>query len=225
VTHRCTPLDLPDEPRWVEAHGIAADPTSWRTDLRTGYAIGNDAAALAIIAPDTDSGGAIAISREHPAHTILVSTDDLAAALRGTGRTVTRALLHVLADATQLPDLDGACELPADAALAHCPADLAAEIERARPRVWAAYVDGAPVSFAYASWRSARWFDVAVETLPGARQLGLATLVTAAMIRAERAAGREPVWGADEGNHGSLRLAARLGFVVVDELWVATPAP
>jgi hypothetical protein len=42
------------------------------------------------------------------------------------------------------------------------------------------------------------------------------------MIRAERALGREPVWGAADGNHASLRLAARLGFVAVDALWVCS---
>jgi hypothetical protein len=44
------------------------------------------------------------------------------------------------------------------------------------------------------------------------------------MIAAERAAGRQAVWGADEGNAASLRLAKRLGFLPVDEVWVA-PAP
>lgn len=101
------------------------------------------------------------------------------------------------------------------------PAPLAAELRG--QRVWTAYVDGAPMSFAHASWRSPRLFDVSVDTLPGARQLGLATIVAAAMIRDERAQGREPVWGADEGNHASLRLAKRLGFVPVDEIWVVSP--
>jgi predicted GNAT family acetyltransferase len=89
--------------------------------------------------------------------------------------------------------------------------------------VWAAWVDGEPVSFAYAPWRSASYFDVSVDTLPGVRQLGLATTVAAAMIRDERARGREPVWGADEHNGASLRLAKRLGFEAVDEIWVVPP--
>jgi L-amino acid N-acyltransferase YncA len=76
-------------------------------------------------------------------------------------------------------------------------------------------------AFAYAPWRSATYFDVSVDVIPGARQLGLATIVAAAMIHAERAAGRQPVWGADEGNAASLRLARRLGFEPVDELWVS----
>jgi hypothetical protein len=33
------------------------------------------------------------------------------------------------------------------------------------------------------------------------------------------------VWGADEENLASLRLARRLGFTAVDELWVAPPTP
>jgi L-amino acid N-acyltransferase YncA len=65
------------------------------------------------------------------------------------------------------------------------------------------------------------YFDVSVDVIPEARQLGLATIVASAMIQAERANGRHPVWGADEGNAGSLRLARRLGFTPVDELWVA----
>jgi hypothetical protein len=40
------------------------------------------------------------------------------------------------------------------------------------------------------------------------------------MIRGEQASGRDPVWGADEANVASLRLAKRLGFVPVDEIWV-----
>jgi hypothetical protein len=47
--------------------------------------------------------------------------------------------------------------------------------------------------------------------------------VAAALIRDERAQGREPVWGATEDNVASLRLARRLGFVATDELWLVTP--
>jgi predicted GNAT family acetyltransferase len=119
-----------------------------------------------------------------------------------------------------VPDLEGAVPLPADAPL---PPALADELAWARTRgtVWTAYVDGEPASFAYAPWHSPTYFDVSVDTLPGARQLGLATLVASAMIRDERTRGRQPVWGADEGNAASLALAKRLGFVPVDEIWVA----
>jgi hypothetical protein len=219
-----TPLQLPDEPRWVEAHGIAGDPTSWRRELGDGFAVGNDTAKLVVIS-ETTSSGVVELAREYPKHTLLVVTEELAAGLRTAGRDVDRAILHTLPDPDGLPDLEGAVPLPDDASLAHLPAALAEELGAARGKhaIWTAYVDGQPVAFAYAPWRSARWFDVSVDTLASARQLGLATIVASAMIRQERAAGREPVWGADEGNTASLRLAKRLGFMAVDELWVAAP--
>ena len=223
------PLDLPDEPRWIEAHGIAADPASWRRELGDGFAVGNDRARLIVVAGDADAAAVAALAREQAQHTLLVAIEraDLAAA---TGRRVERALLHTRPPGVHAaepgeasaPDL-GAVPLPADASLAHLPAGLAQEIEAARAirTIWTVFLDGAPASFAYAPWRSARWFDVSVDTLPAARQLGLGRLVAAAMIRDEQAQGRAPVWGADEGNAASLRLAHALGFVQVDELWVA----
>ena len=225
------PLALPDVPRWIEAHGIAADPASWRRELGGGFAVGNDRARLIVVAADADAAALAALAREQPRHTLLVAIEraDLAAA---TGRRVERARLHTLPDAagdgTPGPDDGpdagaGAVALPADASLAHLPPALAEELDAARPHrtIWTVFLDGLPVSFAYAPWRSARWFDVSVDTLPAARQLGLGRMVAAAMIRDEQALGRAPVWGADEGNAASLRLAHALGFVEVDQLWVA----
>ncbi|MBL9016595.1 MAG: GNAT family N-acetyltransferase [Myxococcales bacterium] len=199
-------LDLPDEPRWVEAHGLAADPTSWQRD----GAVGNERAKLAVIIGRADPA---ALRRAYPDYTILTVTEP--------ALPHARAILHTLPEPDALPDLDGAALL-GDAPLDGVPVPLAAELAAA-PRVWAAWVDGAPVAFAYAPWRSARLFDVSVDVMPAARQLGLGTLVAAAMIRDERAGGREPVWGADEDNAASLRLAARLGFVPVDHLFVIPP--
>jgi hypothetical protein len=219
------PLDVPDVPRWVEAHGIASDPASWSRTLGAGLAVASDAARLVVVVGDADPAAVTALAHEVPRHTMLfeIERPDLVTAA---GRAAARALLHTLPDPDGLPDLEGAVALPPELPLTHLPAELAEELEAARARctVWCALIDGAPVSFAYAPWRSARWFDVSVDTLPEARQLGLGRIVAAAMIRDERAQGREPVWGADEGNAGSLRLAHGLGFVAVDELWVA-PAP
>lgn len=223
-----TALGLPDLPRWVEAHGIAADPASWRRALGTGFAVGSERARLVVVGGDAEAAAVDELARAEAAHTLLVAIEreDLAATLRTAGRPVVRAVLHTLADPDALPDLEGASPLPEDATLAHLPPALADELSAARTThtIWAAWVDGEPVSFAYAPWRSAAWFDVSVDTAPGARQLGLATVVAAAMIRDERAHGREPVWGATEDNAASLRLAKRLGFVACDELWVAPPA-
>jgi hypothetical protein len=217
------PLDLPDVPRWIEAHGIAADPASWRRVLGSGLAVGSDRARLVVVTGDADAGAVAALAREVPHHTMLfaIEREDLAAA---TGRQVVRALLHTLPDDSPLPELEGAAPLPPEVTLAHVPAPLAEELAAVRGHrtIWAAFVDGVPVSFAYAPWRSARWFDMSVDTLAEARQLGLGQIVATAMIAEERAQGRAPVWGAGEGNLASLRLAQGLGFVKVDELWVVT---
>jgi GNAT superfamily N-acetyltransferase len=225
-------LRLPDLPRWVEAHGIAAAPGGWRVELgaRGGFALGHDGARLAVIVHDADPAAAAALALARPDHVVLVAPEreDLADALRETGRGVARALLHTLVDPDALPDLDGAVPLATGTPLAHVPAGLAAELETARAAgtVWTVWVDDAPACFAYAPWRSEAWFDVSVDVLPNARQLGLGTMVAAAMIRDERARGREPVWGADEGNLASRRLAKRLGFgEPIDQLLVCASPP
>lgn len=216
-------IDLPDEPRWVEAHGIATDPRSWHVELAGGFALGHDIAKL--IVADAEATAVATIARDYPQHTILVVSDPLADALRDAGRTPLRALLHTLPDPDGLPDLEGALPLPGDVRLTDLPELLGSELADARDRgeIWCCYVDGDPVAFAYAPWRSATLFDVSVDTLASARQLGLGTIVATALIRHERAAGREPVWGADEGNTASRRLASRLGFVERDRIWVAPP--
>ena len=210
-------IELPDLPRWVEAHGIANDPEGWREPLGGGFIVGHDRAKLIVVAGDVETTD-VARLADRP-HVILVEREELGFAL---GRRCERAILHTLPDPDALPDYEGATPLGD----APPPAPLADELAWAKTRgtVWSAWVDGEPVSFAYAPWRSTGWFDVSVDTLPGARQLGLATIVAAAMIRDERAHGREPVWGADENNMASLRLARRLGFEAVDEIWVCAPS-
>ena len=213
---------LPDEPRWLEARAmLLAGAVPWAAGA--GWVVADEAAELLVASAEASVEAVLAAAKDL---TVLCALEraDLADALRGRGP-VSRAVLHTLDDPSWLPDDEGAYPLPADADLGHLPSPLRAELARAvkTQPVYAAIVDGQPVSFAYAPWRTERWFDVSVDTAPGARQLGLATRVAAAMIRAERAAGREPVWGAAEDNAASLRLAARLGFSAVDALWVASP--
>ncbi|HEV7554346.1 MAG TPA: GNAT family N-acetyltransferase, partial [Kofleriaceae bacterium] len=179
---------------------------------------GHDVAKLIVIAGDADAVAVAELARAHPEHALLTERLELAG-----GRRAERAILHTLADPDSLPDIEGAIPLARDVSLAHLPPALADELGRATSTIWAAWVDGEPVSFAFAPWRSDAWFDVSVDTLAPARQLGLATIVATAMIRDERAHGREPVWGADEANTASRALARRLGFTPVDEIWVAPP--
>lgn len=212
-----TPLSLPDLPRWVEAHGIANDPASWRRELGAGFAVGSDRARLIVVAGDVPRDALYALADAHPAHALLV----------GAGCGGERAILHTLPEPDALVELEGAVLLDASAPLDHLDASLRDELRDAlaQPdaRVWCAWVDELPVAFAYAPWRSEKYFDVSVDVDPSARQLGLGTLVAATLIHDERARGREPVWGADEENAASLALARKLGFVAVDEVWVVPP--
>ena len=207
-------IELPDVPRWVEAHGIAADPEHWRTPLGAGFALGHDAAKLIVIAGDADVHALAALARAYPQHTLLLEKPSLV------DRPTERAILHTLPEGAALPAGEGAVLLDNAVALPEPLADELAWAKRRGP-VFTVFLDGTAAAFAYAPWRSPKLFDVSVDTVIGARQLGLATIVAAAMIRHEMAQGRAPVWGADEGNVASLRLAARLGFVAVDEIWVA----
>jgi predicted GNAT family acetyltransferase len=242
-------FELSDEPRWVEAHGLLAQPDSWHRGWPGGGLIASEAAQLAVGLGRCDGAEALdhltAVTAEHPALTVLCAEREVAEALAArTGRRAQRATLHTLAEPLEaidlevapLPELDerqgeaavegdGAVEVAAAADLGHVPRSLRHELAVARRngRVWSVWVEGLPVSFAHANWRSPRWFDVSVETLPGFRQLGLGEMVARALILDETAAGRAPVWGALEDNHASLRLAARLGFAAVDHLWVIAP--
>jgi hypothetical protein len=212
---------VPDEPRWVEARAmlLAGAPA---VEVPGGWLVHDAGAQLTVVLGDADAGEVV---RRLGGGTVLCARerDDLVRALRLAAFAVEHATLHTLPDPATLGDDDGIEPLdPRTTDLGHLPPALADELRRATSPVHAAWVDGRPVGFAYAPWRTERWFDVSVDTLAGARQLGLATRTASAMIRAERALGREPVWGAADSNAASLRLAARLGFVAIDGIVVAT---
>ena len=84
----------------------------------------------------------------------------------------------------------------------------------------AIFCDERLVSFAWAPWRSAGWFDLHVETLPEFRRKGLARGVVSAVIDFERTEGRAPVWSA--ADEVTLAFGAALGFVDCGQrLWRA----
>jgi hypothetical protein len=221
---------LPDVPRWVEARAMLEGGGWIEPCGPDGAVVGDDGARLIAALGDARGDDVAAIADVRGAGwTVLAAIErgDVADALRARGWIVERAVLHELAPGAEdtLPDHEGVAVLPDDAPLPGVPEALAAEIAHARRsgrRVLAAWVDCAPVTFAYAPWRTTRWFDVSIDTVPAARGLGLATRAAAALIRVERADGRAAVWGAAESNAPSLRLAARLGFVATDALWVAS---
>ena len=99
-------IELPDLPRWVEAHGIAADPEGWREALGGGFAVGHDRAKLIVVAGEVETGDMARLATRP--HVILVEREELALA---TGRRCERALLMTLPDPSTLPDYEGATPL------------------------------------------------------------------------------------------------------------------
>jgi len=146
--------------------------------------------------------------------------------------TATRVPLHLLGDASRLPRLTGGEVRPFGASdLAtvadDLPEELRSELEVAlakdAPAV-AALADGRPVSFCYAADETEGLWDISIDTLEPYRRQGYAARCVSYMVDEMRRRGKEPVWAAEESNLPSIRLAAKLGFVPVDELLLFRPS-
>ncbi|MGD9720712.1 MAG: GNAT family N-acetyltransferase [Pirellulales bacterium] len=114
--------------------------------------------------------------------------------------------------------------LRANDPLEHLPDDVQQEIARFRDActVFVGVVDGRVVCVAYAPWASESWADIGIDTHEEFQNQGIGTQVAAALIESILAAGKQPVWGAEEDNGASLRLADKLGFrTPAGRLWVA----
>ncbi|MBA4114872.1 MAG: GNAT family N-acetyltransferase [Rubrobacter sp.] len=227
---------LPDVPRFVE--------TRWM--LLGGYCevlgLEEEAGAVSFVARDREEKDASVIGCPAPA-TILdaVARNGNTGEVWATPENVSHvadalpgweaspATLHLLGNDTNLPEVPkGKVRLLAPSevwVLERLPPDLRAEITTAlrHSPVAATFVDHSPVSFCYAVETESLW-DVAVDTLAAYRNRGYAALCVAYQIRRQRERDKEPVWGALESNAPSLGLAAKLGFVPVDRIFVFAPA-
>ncbi|MGH9768735.1 MAG: GNAT family N-acetyltransferase [Blastocatellia bacterium] len=107
-------------------------------------------------------------------------------------------------------------------AMGHAPAELKAELIAATKRspVAATCVEQLPVSFCYGGSQTESLWDISIDTLAEYRNRGYAALCVAFLIEYFRRRGLAPVWGAVESNTPSMRLAAKLGFIPVDQLVV-----
>jgi len=242
IDRRALAAALADEPGWVDTrgmllsgrcrvltHDVSAGYVALSPDWKVASVVGHPARAFVLEA--VGAGGAVTVVAR-PASTFLRQW--LPAWVQK------RATLHALSG--QLPvevTQPGVAVFQASTAppLNHAPSDLRSELVRAltsiageasdhkpvRPTpIAAAFSGGLAVSFCYPVWQTERWWDVSVDTIEGYRGQGLAVRAAAAMIAFMAARGKRPVWGALEDNAASLRVAAKLGFVPVDELLVLT---
>ena len=231
---------LPDVPRFVETRAMLLEGDCEILGLE------EDAASPSFVARDGEEDLVCIVghpSREAVAETLARSGDASAViampenvsrvAQAVPGREPQPAILHLLSRAERPPRAtEGQVRLlsgPEELRLLTpgLRPELRAELERTLRRgtpVVAAFVGDVPVSFCYVASETESLWDVSIDTLEEYRRRGHAARCAAYMIRHMRdTVGKEPVWGAVELNAPSMGLAAKLGFVPVDRVFVFEP--
>jgi GNAT superfamily N-acetyltransferase len=232
---------LPDIPRWLYARSMLLSGRCEVLDLAEG---GPGPQFVARELEESENRAVCVVGRP-PADAIreaarrnrgggeVLATQEVASHILGAlpDWTATRVPLHLLGDASRLPRLTGGEVRPFGASdLAtvadDLPEELRSELEVAlakdAPAV-AALADGRPVSFCYAADETEGLWDISIDTLEPYRRQGYAARCVSYMVDEMRRRGKEPVWAAEESNLPSIRLAAKLGFVPVDELLLFRP--
>jgi RimJ/RimL family protein N-acetyltransferase len=233
---------LPDVPRFVETRamllggdcevlGLEEDAASPSFVVCDG-----EKDLVSVVGDPAREAIAEAVARTGNAGAVIAMPENVSRVAQAVpGREPQFAILHLLGEAERLPVatedkpvrfLSGPEELrllPPGLR-----AELRAELERAlrkhTPAV-AAFLEDVPVSFCYVASETEGLWDVSIDTLEEHRGRGYAARCAAYMIRhMHDTAGKEPVWGALESNVPSMRLAAKLGFVPVDRVFVFEPA-
>jgi GNAT superfamily N-acetyltransferase len=224
---------IADEPRWVEVRSLML---SGRARVEVASV---SPPALIVVRADVAQGGIVGRPPHQAIQTMAASVDEIlvepehvewvAAALPDWPFEL--AMLHVLGGVPRLPVVPrGRVRIVSREEVAgwpDIPEDLRDELLAVEPGtpVFAAFAGEHPASFCYAGAVTESLWDVAIDTLPRFRRRGYATQCAAFVIERMRAAGKEPVWGALASNVASARLAAKLGFVPADTIFVfARPA-
>lgn len=102
-------------------------------------------------------------------------------------------------------------EAPGEAALRRVPRHLRADVEGAEAVALSLVGDRVAAVCAAGAVTETLW-DVGIDTVAEHRRRGHATAAFRALAAHMAATGRQPVWGAEDDNVASLRLAAKLGF-------------
>ena len=219
---------IADEPRWVEIRSLML---SGRAHVEVAS---TSPPALIVVREDIAQGGVIGRPPLHAIGTMAASADEIlvepehvewvAAALPEWE--FESATLHVLGGDPRLPLVPrGRVRAVSRTELASWPGipeDLRQEflaVDDGTP-VFAAFTGEQPAAFCYPGAVTESLWDLSIDTLEPFRRQGYAAQCAAHVIGQMRGAGKEPVWGAMASNIASARLAAKLGFVPVDTIFV-----
>lgn len=231
---------LPDVPRFVETRGMLlggdCEIFGLEEDAESPSFVVRDGEEdlVCVVGYPAREAVAEAVARSGDASAVIAMPENISRVAQVVpGREPQPAILHLLGEAERLPGamegqvrlLSGPEEL--DLLPTGLRAELRAELERTLCKgalAAAAFVGGVPVSFCYVASETEGLWDVSIDTLEEHRRQGHAARCAAYMIRHIRGtAGKEPVWGAVESNAASMGLAAKLGFVPVDRIFVFEP--
>lgn len=219
---------IADEPRWVEIRSLLLSRRA-HVEVAT-----TSPPAFTVVRADTAQGGVIGRPPHRAIQMMAASAEEILVEPEHV-EWVAQALpdwryesatLHVLGGKPRLPvvprGLVRAVSRQELASWLEIPTALREELLEAEDetRVFAAFASGKPAAFCYAGAVTERLWDLSIDTLEPFRRQGFATLCAAFVIEHMRAAGREPVWGSLASNVASARLAAKLGFVPADTIFV-----
>lgn len=229
---------LPDIPRYVEARWLlrvessevfGADNKDDKDDSRSlHFVIGNsEVGTISVIGRPPVEVIQQAVAADIGDSDVLAFAENLELVTKALPDwRAEKAVLHRLGENPPLPIVPDALvrflESGEVEAFVDFPEELHEELLTAakRVRIAATIVDEKPVAFCYAGAVTEGLWDISIDTLEAYRQRGYAALCVAFLIEHFNRQRRRPVWGALESNTASMRLAAKLGFVPVDELFV-----
>jgi GNAT superfamily N-acetyltransferase len=227
---------LPDIPRWVETRALLLSGRCrvfTGSDPAAGFMVRGDREPLICVVGRPEAAAVREAARGTDPERRVLAPLSSAEYLRGIlpdWRVATATVHRLGPDAGPFPQPASDLRLVEPGAereriATRLPAGLREELTRLPPEaaMAVAVADGEPAAVCYAAWETETLWDLSIDTLEPFRRRGLAARLSAFLIAQMRERGKEPVWGAEDDNTASLRLAAKLGFVPVDRLVLLAP--
>lgn len=219
---------LPDIPRWVEPRSLLFSGEGEVFGLtldETGFVVRDpEDASVSIVGHPSASSIRVAVARERVDEAVFSPPESRSLVSEALPDwKFEAAIFHLAGDLSALlgaPTGTARSVAASDVDTAALPGDLRPWLDMmlagGAPVAAEFSDDGRPVSFCCAVSATEGLWDISVDTLPEYQNLGFAARCVSVMAR--HMLPLHPVWAAVESNTPSMRLAAKLGFVAVDEL-------